>query len=167
MKLEIEITRQDYLDFNIFHYIRKRLPRSIITCLVALAVIQFYLYKDKTHVDVGLIVVTSILYVVFYFFFIYRSLRKTRNTPKEDGAMLGKKELEFTDDQIICTGRDSSSQYKWSAVKSLEESKKAFYLYLDTNMGIVIPKRSFKDTAEQQSYRQFIQERLNIPEQLI
>lgn len=162
MKLEIELTRQDYADFNAFHFIRTRLTRSIIIALISLIALQFILNKDKAHVNIALVLVSSVIYMALYCFLLFLSLARTRNIPKEDGAILGKKELEFTDDQIICTDKDSASQYKWSAVKSMEENKKAFYLYLDTNMGIMIPKRFFKSEEERQVYKQFIQEKINV-----
>lgn len=50
---------------------------------------------------------------------------------------------------------------KWSLIKSIENGKTAIYLYLDTNMGIIIPKRYFSNNAEQQLFLELVNGKIN------
>src|SRR5260221_1792076 len=117
MKLEIEINRQDYSDFNIFHFYKTRLVRSIIICSVVIIILQSILNKDKVNIPAT--VFSSIVAIIVYFAMIYYSLTNTKKIPKDDGAILGKRELEFTNDTIICREKYSISNSNWTTIKSL------------------------------------------------
>ena len=162
MKLEIEITTQDYVDFTVYHFTKTRLSRTVVTCFLGLIILQFALNKDKSNIDVSRIVVSLLLYIGIYCLFLYYSLNRSRKIPDDNGSLLGKKEFELSADHISYIDRDSAGQYKWTAIKSLEESKSAFYLYIDANMAIVMPKRYFKDKAEEKEFSTYIQDKLTV-----
>ena len=161
MKLAIEITRQDYYDYCKFYYFKTKLARFVITRIALLIVLEYLFYgTDKKEFNLTTVCISSALYIGLYCIVLYRTLNKTRDIPKDDGTILGQKEFEFTEDEIISKSKNATSQIKWTAIKSLEETKKAFYLFLDTNMGIAIPKRFFQTEADQQACKEYIQERL-------
>ena len=161
MKLEIEITRQDYVDFNTFIFFKTRVWRTVLTGIIGLVVMQVLINLSRTHIDMGGLIVSSAFYIAAYCFLIYRGLLKAKKAPQADGSILGHKVVEFTEDGISAKDKDSQSQYNWSAIKSIEESKKAFYLFIDTNMAMVIPKRSFENEFERQSFTDFSKKKIN------
>ena len=69
---------------------------------------------------------------------------------------------EFSEEYISFRDKDSDGRFQWNAIKSLEEDSKAFYLYLDTIMALLIPKRYFVDKSEEQAFRNYVQSKLNV-----
>ncbi len=146
MKLNIDITREDYADFNKFHFMKTRLKQSIIAIVCTLLIVQYFLNSDGF--DLMRTTVSSLFGIVVYIFILYRSYVVIKRIPLENGYILGKKEVEFTEERYFYKTRNSEASTGWDAIKSIEEGKTAFYLFMDTNMAMIIPKRTFKDESE-------------------
>jgi len=150
MKLEIEITRQDYADFNQFHFIKYRLKRSAL--IIAIVIIVMQVILNGSHFDLAGTVISTMAGLLVYFGIIYFSLKNTRKIPSAGGAILGKREMEFLEDTIKYKSETGEGSRIWSSIKRIEEGKNAYYLYLDTNMGLIIPKRFFGSEADQKDF---------------
>ncbi|MFI5218853.1 MAG: YcxB family protein [Bacteroidia bacterium] len=161
MRLQIDITRQDYSDFNKFHFRQTKMKRTIIIGMLTVIIVQLFLNREQF--DLIATIISTIVCIVVYVFMINRSLNKTKNIPDNNGTILGEKEIDFTDDKIIYKTRDSQGSSNWNTIKNLKESPKAFYLYMDTNMAMLIPKRVFKDTNETEEFRKLVNRKINTP----
>lgn len=159
MKLTFDISRQDYADFNKFHFLKTKLKRTVITGVLTVVLLQFFLNREQF--DLTATIISSIVCVLFYFFAINRSLIKTKNVPENNGTILGQKEIEFTEDKIIYKTANSEGSCAWSTIKKLEESSKAFYLYMDSNLAILLPKRVFKDFSEEETFKKLVRQKIN------
>ncbi|RPD45101.1 YcxB family protein [Paracnuella aquatica] len=162
MKLQVEITRQDFSDFMMHHFVQNRLGKTVAIGLACLIGLLYFSNKDKPDFDFGINLITAAVYCVIYAALIYFPLRNTRKIPAENGAFLGVKEYDFTEHEILCADKDASGRYNWSAVKKLTESKKAFYLYVDNNMAFVIPKRALHNEAGVEAFRAYVKERTGL-----
>ena len=158
MKLTIDISRQDYADFNKFHFLKTKLKRTVITGVLTVIILQLFLNREQF--DLTATTISSVVCVVVYFFAINRSLNKTKSIPNNDGAILGKKEMEFAEDKIIYKTSNSEGSSAWTTIKKLEENSKAFYLYMDTNMAILVPKRVFKDKSEEETFKILVRQKI-------
>ena len=154
MKLTIDITREDYSDFNTFHFLKTRLTRTLLTGLLTLVAVEYLI--NRNQFDLGLTIFSSIVCIVVYFWAVYRSLKKTKNIPDNDGSILGPKHMEFADDKIYYSTKNSQGNCEWSSIKYLKENSKAFYLYMDANMAILVPKRIFVNSDDLNSFRKII-----------
>lgn len=159
MKLLTEITRQDYADFNTFHFVKTRMVRTIVLGLLALVILQLVLSLKEFNLLAC--VVSSVAYIAYSIFSVYRSLRRTKNAPDSNGTILGEKEYEFTDDGVHYKTRNSTGTSSWSSIKKMEEGSRAFYLYMDSVMAIIIPKKSFKDLDEMEAFKKLIQRKID------
>jgi hypothetical protein len=157
MKLEIEITRQDYLNFNLYHFRKKNLIQTALIGLIGLIILQYSINKEKETVSIIAVVISSILYIFIFAVIMYFSLAWSKSIPKDKGSCLGKKVYEFSEENISFSDNNSDGRFQWNAIKSLEEDSKAFYLYLDTIMALLIPKRYFVDKSEEQAFRSYVQ----------
>ena len=160
MKMEFEITRQEYADLNFHHFKKKRLVRYVITGLISLVFLQIALNMNSRPVNIGKIIVTSLLFILLYSVIIYFQLQRVHKLPGDNGAMLGKRSCEFSDDGLVIKSNDTEGKYQWQAVKSFEETKKAFYLYLDTIMVLPFPKRYFSDQNEEKAFRSLLERKI-------
>ena len=162
MRLQVDITRQDFLDFNIHHYKKNQMTSTIVTGTIGLLVVLFLLHRDKTSLDFGVIGITIFVYVISYFLILKYLLKRSKNIPQEHGALLGVKEFNFGDERIEYADKNSSGQYLWSAITKISESKNALYLFLDSNMAIVIPKRSFRDKGHEEDFKSHVGKRIKL-----
>lgn len=160
MTLTIEITREDYADFNKFNFYSKGLKRTIINGVITIIFLQLLLNYKEFKLAPTLI--SSVACVLVYFFLIKRSLNKSKNVPDQDGSMLGEKEVEFTDEKISYKASNAEGSINWTAIKSFKESSKAFYLYIDANMAVVVPKRFFKDGTEEMEFRNLVNGKIKL-----
>ncbi len=159
MTLEIDINRQDYSDFNKYHFVKTRLTRTIITGILTIVILEWFLNKDTF--DMTATVISAIVCGLVYVFVIVRQLQNTKNIPKDDGTILGKKTFQFNDNEIICKATDSTTDLKWTTIKSIDNGKSAYYLYLDSNMAIIVPKRHFKTDIEQTKFVDLVKTKIN------
>ncbi len=159
MKLTIDISRQDYADFNKFHFIKTKLKRTVITGVLTVFILQVFFNNEQF--DLTATIVSSIFCVLVYVFIINMSLNKTKSIPDNDGTILGQKEFKFSEDKIIYKTENSEGSSAWTTIKKLEESSKAFYLYVDTNMAILVPKRVFKDKSDEDAFKTLVKQKIN------
>lgn len=90
-----------------------------------------------------------------------RILNKTKSIPDNDGTILGQKEMEFAENKIVYKTANSEGSSDWTTIKKLEESSKAFYLYMDTNMAMLVPKRVFKDKSDEETFKTLVRQKIN------
>jgi len=134
--------------------LKNQLNRVIFRGLFALFVLHYITYRKEFNVT--RFTISSAIFIVAYIGLIYYRLSNTKKTPQTRGIILGYKEYEFTNDEIICKTEDSVTNLKWNSTQKIEQSKTAFYLYVDTNMALIIPKRYFETEAQQQDFSSFV-----------
>ena len=159
MKLTFDITREDYFEFNKFHFLKTKLKRTIILGVLTLVILQLFLNREQF--DWTATIISSTICVLVYIYAIKRSLDKTKNIPDKNGTILGQKEMEFTDEKIIYKTSNSEGSSGWATIKNIKESPKAFYLYMDTNMAMLVPKRVFKEGADEAAFRNLVNQKIN------
>lgn len=159
MKLIYDITRQDYADFNKFHFFSTQFKKRVILLLLLLVILQLALNFEEF--DIKMTLFSSIIAILVYYFVILIVLKRTKNIPDNAGAILGQKELEFTEDRISFKTANSEGSSEWRTMKKLEESSTAFYLYMDTNMAMMVPKRAFDNKSNEDEFRELVLRKIN------
>jgi hypothetical protein len=158
MKLHTEITRQDYAEYNRYHFFQTKLKKTIFLGLLTLISIQLILNRE--HFELVETIVSTIVAITIFIFLLNRNLNKTKNIPDNNGTILGEKEYDFTVNNITYNTKDSKGTIEWSLIKYQKESPTTFYLYTDSIMAIIIPKRYFKNSQELDEFRELISQRI-------
>lgn len=158
MKLIVDITRQDYVDFNKFHFMKTGFKKTILTYLIALILMELYLNKDGFNLFATLF--SSILFILVCWFLTYNRLNKTKKIPIDNGSFLGETEFDFLEDKILYKKYNSEGNVSWSTIKSFNEGKNAFYLYIDSIVAYVIPKRFFLNKEEMIAFQNLVERNL-------
>jgi hypothetical protein len=135
------------------------LKTTIITSVFSVIALQLILNHEKFNLAVT--VFSSFAGVLVSVFVINWRLNKTKSIPDSDGAILGQKEFEFSEDNITYKTVNSEGISTWKAIKKLEESSQTFYLYTDTNMAIMVPKRVFKDKPDENAFKSLVRKKIN------
>jgi hypothetical protein len=141
MKLQIEITREDFLNFNVDHFLKTQLKKTILFAVLGLLVLQIAIHRDKVSLDLTAIAVSTVMFSSIYFLILYFQLQRSKRMPTDDGSILGWKTLDFSEEGLSYSDRASNGIYRWDAIKSIVKTKNAVYLYIDAHMAIMIPSR--------------------------
>jgi len=157
MKLDFEITREDYAGFNKHHFIKKRLKRTILFVALLIVLVEI---SDGKEFDLNLSIMTASITLPIIFLIYVLALYSTRYMALKNGSILGSREMEFTDENITCKTKDSQMSSNWSAVKSFQKGNKAYYLYLDKNCAYIIPKRAFQSQSDQENFERYVTSKL-------
>ncbi len=64
--------------------------------------------------------------------------------------------MDFTTTDIICETKTSNARSTWATVKRFDKGRNAFYLYVDTNMAYIIPKRVFQTPEEEANFESLV-----------
>lgn len=161
MKVNVDINRQDYADFCFFVFRKTRLLQTIVYGLAIFFILLFFINRDKHSLSLTNILMALFFFSAIYSFQIYFRLSNSKNYPLENGAFLGRREYDFSEDFISFTSKNSEGKMQWDAIKSIGIGKKAYYLYMDRNMAIVIPKRCFLDKEEVTNFAGFVQKKIS------
>ena len=71
-----------------------------------------------------------------------------------------KSEMTIGESGITAKSKDTDAQYKWSAFTKKYETDAAYYLYMSSNIGLIIPKRVFNSNAEKESFEKMLSQYL-------
>jgi len=156
MKIVVDITREDYADFAKHHFMKNGFKKSIIIYSIAFIVIQLY-FLINFGINLFAIIFSTVIFWLTCFLLIYFRLKSTKKIPLKDGSFLSKTEYEFSDDKILYNSENSQGAVNWATVKKFEEGKNAFYLYIDSIVAYVIPKRVFKNEEEMTAFQNLVE----------
>lgn len=173
MNFTFDLTKQDYLDFNIFtvqnykFYNNQKKYLRILFMIIPFAVgVVNYLFESKSKLDFSDIIMFSLMAILSILFWKYFPKLFDKLTQKNaervlfrEGKLnniLGKRSLFFDEDNIRCITQYEESLTKYEIIIKKEESKTAIYLYTTPAMAIIIPLRVFADETKKQEFINFI-----------
>ena len=78
----------------------------------------------------------------------------------EKGSTLRRTRLCFTDDRLVTENAGGEAFLFWSNLYGLAEYTDLYAIHMDSYLAILIPKRVFKNTEDEQCWLTFISERL-------
>jgi len=96
------------------------------------------------------------LIVYIWPFIYYRAWRQVKRTPNLQGTV----RYEFGEDGYLMTATHSTADIKWTAIAKWKEGKHSFMIYANANIGNLIPKRFFQNTADVDAVRTLLQTRV-------
>ncbi|BFM12469.1 hypothetical protein R50072_26220 [Simiduia litorea] len=76
--------------------------------------------------------------------------------PSENGLMLGKRKIAFNESGITDSSHLGVSVYRWEALQGVEQYRGNVYLFLDTMLAQIFPASSFENSADRESFVEFI-----------
>lgn len=68
--------------------------------------------------------------------------------PAKGGTMLDNHNLKIDSEGVSAKGQVSEGSIRWSGVLDIIETKEYFFIFVDTAMGFIIPKRVFSSPAD-------------------
>lgn len=166
MEINVNITRQDYIDFNVFYQFNKRRKEKLLMLigfsfglpfiLNLIFQVPFYLI-DFLYEVLNVAIIYSLLMVIFIYIsiFIYSKL------PSKTGVFLGPKKFVIAEEGFIEDSEINHNILKWSGIKSMDQNKNSIFIFIEFNAAQIIPKRYFKNSDEMNNFIQIINKKLS------
>ncbi|HXB42082.1 MAG TPA: YcxB family protein [Bacteroidia bacterium] len=158
MKLNIDLTKQDYADFYRLHFLKQNLKGTIFFGVLILTLLEVYFYWDGAAVSELLI--CGIIMSAVYIGILFLAVSNAGSLSKLSGTTLGKREMELTEEQVTCNINGTCVNYAWKDVINFTDAKTAFYLYVGTKMAFIIPKRVFENSDTQNNFMSYVSSKL-------
>jgi hypothetical protein len=162
MEINSQLTREDYVEFNKYIFLKMKMKRSIF---IALLFIIFWIVYLNLNQPFNLLVLLieliafALFWAVLIFAFYRLSFARIKKMPDENGEILSKKTYFLTDDGLKEISANNESFTKWSGFKSIAENKKYVFLFVDKIAAYIIPKRVFKDSEEVTQFLEYVKTR--------
>ena len=162
MEIKSQLTREDYVEFNKYIFLKMKMKRSIF---IALIFIIFWIVYLNLNQPFNLLVLLiellafSLFWAVLIFAFYRLSFARIKKMPDENGEILSEKAYLLSDDGLKEVSTNNESFTKWSGFKSIEENKKYIFLFVDKIAAYIIPKRVFKDSEEVTQFLEYVKTR--------
>lgn len=156
MKLEYELTKQDYIDFNIDHMKNSNiLKRSLLMQQYGIAVLYLvmpFIFANVTDIPLWYwltsFVIAAVLWIIFYPKYFMSASAKRISKMIDAGKnkdMFGKHSLTISEEGINEASENGESKINWSGVEKIIETEGHFFIYISSVMAYIIPKSAFKD----------------------
>jgi len=164
MEITIDLTRDDYADFNEY-YARKGENKLFLFAILAIIATTLFLNRGESF-DLTKFIATflfaSILVVLIYFGILGLIKKTAKKMPLKNGYFLGKKKICITEEGLYSESEGANTLQKWNGIKSIEENENSIFLFVDSIAAYVIPKRFFKSEEEKQIFIKKIEEKVGI-----
>lgn len=159
MKLVFEQTGDDLIDLSKDSLVKNRSVK--IYAIVLGVVLLLYGYgeisKEDFQLEILLIwaITIGVIGVIWVFLFKY-FLKKRFQEPGNSHMMIGRREIELTEDVIKVWTPVAETVYQWAAVTKMTESATNYFLYLGKAQAIIVSKSAFQDADEQAAFEQLV-----------
>lgn len=166
MEINVNITRQDYIDFNVFYHFNKRIKEKLLMILglsIGLPFIMNLIFQEPFYLHDFLyeVLKLAIIFSILLIIFVYISIFVYSKLPSKTGVFLGPKKYTITEEGFIEDSEINHNILKWNGIKSIDQNKNFIYVFIEFNAAQIIPKRYFKDSQEINEFIQNIDNKLS------
>lgn len=153
MTVKFDVNREDYWKYNrhaIFH--TKQIRNSYIKAygLAAIVIIFiFYEFRKTTDMPATSFILLCISATVISLIFSYiLSKKRIMKVPSTSGGTICEHIIDINKTGISEKTKVNESHYEWNGILRIEQNKKYIYIFVDNNLGHIIPKRAFVSDNE-------------------
>lgn len=155
------INRKDFVQYNKFCYIKKRLKSTIKFIFILMIMVSALL-------NIGHLTLSNFIFTFFYFsciliplmvIFYFVGFYLLRYYPSKNGSILGEKTITINDKGLTEKSNESTTQISWKGIQSIEENNQAIYIFIDNVMAFIIPKRDFESKHHENQFKAFCLEK--------
>ena len=163
MKIDYQLTKQDYIDFNMNYMSNSKTVKKLFIAQryivpIIFLLIPFIMIK-ATSIPLGywvnVFLVCYVLWVIFYpKYFKWTVSKRILNMldEGENADMLGNRSLTLTEKCIIDSSTLSESKTDWSVIEKITQTKKHIFIFISAVAAYILPVRVFKDENEKKKF---------------
>lgn len=167
MEIKYELTKDDFLEFNLYHAensktVKKTLniQRYIISIIFIFAAIVMSSYLDIPYsFTIPFYLVVFLIWVLFYpkYFkwHIKRNVSKMLDEGKNKG-IIGEQSLSISNEGIISISEVGEMKNNWSSVEKIVKTDKIILIYISSISAYIIPIKAFNNEEEVNSFISYV-----------
>ncbi len=163
MQINYELTKQDYIDFNLYHISYSKTSRqalfiqryitSLIFLLAPFVVARF----TEIPLEYWLVTfaITYLLWVFFYPKYFKRVVGKRVSKMVDEGKnvdLLGYRTVTIDAEGLHSKSDVSESTIKWSSVENVVETKEHIFIYVSAISAHIVPFRIFETDKDKEEF---------------
>lgn len=153
MQIKVDINRLDYWNFNKYS-IRKipSLRRNFILNMIALPIlvfIGFLFLRILFQMSFPLVLIVSIVGgIIGDLLLLYMMKLQIMKLPEDKEGLLGEHIIEISEEGIRESTSVNTGFNIWNGVHGIDQDKDYIYIFLDSMLAHIIPKKSFQSMVE-------------------
>lgn len=170
IKIEYELTKEDYLNFNLYHLnhskmIKKSLfiQRYIVSIVFLIVPFIFSSITEMPlYVYFPVFALIWLLWIIFYKKYFDRIAIKRIEKMLNEGknlCLLGKYSVETNEDGFIEICPNGESKITWNGIDKVVENELYIFIYIDSVRAYIIPKRAFTNDNLKNEFLQSVTEK--------
>ncbi|MFN6946490.1 MAG: YcxB family protein [Cytophagaceae bacterium] len=163
IEISIDLTRDDYGDFNRFWFQKKGLKKRLYIVAFMALTFPFLFNSDHPFHLLNYIFEVALVAIIFGSIYIggmYLIVSRTGKYPSENGSILGKRTFIITEEGLIEESETNKTLQRWKGIKGVETNKRSVFIFVDNIAAYIIPKRFFTSEQEQNAFIKAIKDRL-------
>jgi hypothetical protein len=172
MKIEFELTKEDYINFNLYHFCSSAAQKRSITIqryilplvVVAAPFITTGFSSLPSRDSLLFVTIFYAIWVAFYLKYykwrLARWINKNLDKGKNKG-ILGEHSILFSDTEIVEVNDYNEMKTQWDGVEGVVETKDYIYIYNSAVTAYIIPIRAFVSMEAKEEFRKYLTSVIN------
>lgn len=167
MEVKYNLTKQDYIDFNIYHVknsntIKKSLliQRYAIPLIFIISIFLFTILTDIPFLYLFTIFfIVSVLWIAFYpKYFVSDAMKRISKMLDESSNkdLLGKHNTIINEEGLTEKSENGENKINWNGVLRIVSTENHFFIYISSISAFIVPKRSFNSQSDQKTFYNFV-----------
>ena len=163
MELHYDITKQDYIDFNLNYFVNNAMvQRSILMTRIATAVLVIVggtvlMYWVKGLSVLSVAVYLALAALCFFGTPWYMKRKVVKNTERilrnaNNKQLCGPKTLTLREDEFELSGENEDTVYKYEAVQRTATDTGHYYIFVDEFSAVIVPFSAFADEEQKKAF---------------
>lgn len=163
MKIDYELTKQDYIDFNMNYMSNSKAVKKLFLAQRYIVPIMFlfipFVMIKVTSIPLAywfrLFIVCCILWIIFYPKYFKWTVSKRISKmldESENKDMLGKRSLSLAEKGIIELSTLSELKTDWSAIEKITQTEKHIFIFTSSVAAYILPVRVFENESEKKKF---------------
>jgi hypothetical protein len=158
-----QLTLGEMLRFQYFHCFRR--TWWIVAFSTLVAVLFLLLMGAVALLTLNSLTPSSwiapLLLLLFWAVVVTAPYRGAKRLIRTSAALSGPVTYAFRPDSIHQRGNSFSSEVDYPAIWMVRQTRTQYLIYLNSHSALVLPKRYFKDEAQQSAWRTLIEEKIS------
>jgi hypothetical protein len=163
MEIYIDLTRNDYADFNKYWFLKNGLKKRIYVVIIFALGLPFFVKSEQPFEIITYlisVIICGLIFSIIYLGGMILMMNRTKKLPSDNGSILGKKKFTITEEGLIEESESNKNLQKWNGIKSIEMNETSVFIFVDNVAAYIIPKRFFKNVHEQQVFIKIIDDKI-------
>ena len=163
MELHYDITKQDYIDFNLNYFVNNAMiQRSILMTRIATAVLVIVggtvlMYWVKGLSVLSVAVYLALAALCFFGTPWYMKRKVVKNTERilrnaNNKQLCGPKTLTLREDEFELSGETEDTVYQYEAVQRTATDAGHYYIFVDEFSAVIVPFSAFEDETQKKAF---------------